>query len=143
MGLIQNWLTTVLLVATMGLLYTINHFILLPSGRWLIHRGLPALLIIYERSLRSALRHRFRIIAGTTALFILTFMAFAKFNNGVEFFPEDIPPSAIYIQVETPLGTNVDETDRIARKIEHELYQIEGWQDSAPRGETLAGDPEE
>jgi multidrug efflux pump subunit AcrB len=53
------------------------------------------------------------------------------FNAGMEFFPEDIPPATVYVQVEAPLGTRVEQTDQIVRRIESELAALPGREDVA------------
>jgi multidrug efflux pump subunit AcrB len=51
---------------------------------------------------------------------------FAAFNPGIEFFPEDIPPDDIWVQVETPVGTRAEVTDRIVQRLETEMGAIDG-----------------
>ncbi len=69
------------------------------------------------------------MLAGSAGALIVAVMVFGKFNAGIEFFPEDIPPSTVYVQVEGPLGTRVEQTDRIIRTIERELDSIAGRED--------------
>jgi multidrug efflux pump subunit AcrB len=129
MGLVINWLTTVLLLGTVAILYSGHHYVLRPVGRWFMAHGLPAMLTRYEKLLWWALGHRMRMVGGALATLVLAIMVFGAFNAGVEFFPEDIPPASAYVQVESPLGTRVEETDRIMRAIEDRLQDIPGRED--------------
>ena len=129
LGLVSNRFTTLLLILTAAFLYLLNRFLFHPVGGWFMARGLPAILNFYERKLRWSLAHRFRLMGGTFLTFVLVFIIFGRFNAGVEFFPEDVPPSDAYIQVEAPLGTNVDQTDRLVRRIEAELVGLPGHED--------------
>jgi len=122
-------LTTFLLAATVGGLILLNRFVLDPVGHWARERALPATLHFYEDRLRWALRHRLLVMGQTVALFAVVLMLFGAFNAGIEFFPEDIPPDDIWVQVETPVGTRAEVTDEIVQRLEGELQGIEGRAD--------------
>ena len=124
-----NWLTAVLLLATGGAVYAFHHFVGHPAGHWVMTRGLPALLVQYERFLRWALSHRLRMVFGAGASLVLVVVVFGRFNAGIEFFPENIPPPTVYVQVEAPLGTRVQQTDGIIRTIEAQLARLPGRED--------------
>ena len=129
LGLLTNWLTTLLLTGTAGVFYLLNHYLLHPVGHWFMTRSMPAILKIYERGLRWALGHRIIMLANAVLALILVMVVFGKFNAGVEFFPENIPPFSAYVQVEAPLGTNLDRTNHIAVRIEEELQRLPGQAD--------------
>jgi multidrug efflux pump subunit AcrB len=122
-------LTTMLLAGTVVGLMLLNRFVLDPAGRWVRERSLPATLHFYEGRLRWALRHRMLVMAQTGLLFVGVLALFGAFNPGIEFFPEDIPPDDIWVQVETPVGTRAEVTDAIVERIENELGGIEGRAD--------------
>jgi multidrug efflux pump len=124
-----NWLTAVLLVATVAGIYTFHHFVAGPLGRWFMHRGLPAIIEMYERQLRWALSHRGLVLGGAFGALALAVVAFGMLSAGVEFFPEDIPPATVYVQVDAPLGTRVEQTDAIVHRIENELRTVPGHED--------------
>ena len=124
-----NWLTAVLFVLTGVFIYALYHFVGHPAGHWIMKFGLPAVLARYERLLQWALNNRWRMLAGSAGAVIVAVMVFGKFNAGIEFFPEDIPPSTVYVQVEAPLGTRVEHTDQIIRTIERQLDSIAGRED--------------
>jgi multidrug efflux pump len=117
-GLLVNWLTTILLVITALLLRVVYRRVLHPTGHWLMTYGLPAMIRVYERQLRWALQHRLKILGAASAALVVAVMAFGALNAGVELFPEDIPPSVAFIQIEAPLGTRVEQTDRIVGRAE-------------------------
>ncbi|NIN13341.1 MAG: MMPL family transporter [Gemmatimonadales bacterium] len=127
--LVSNWLTAVLLLLTGALVYGFHHYLGHPAGHWVMTSGLPRVIRRYEVVLRWALAHRLRMVAGAAAALILAVAVFGFLNAGVEFFPEDIPPRTAYVQVEGPLGTRVEQTDRIVRDIERQLAGLPGRED--------------
>jgi multidrug efflux pump subunit AcrB len=104
----------------------------------------PRIIQSYERRLRWALDHRSVVLAGSGGAFVLSIVAFGMFGAGVEFFPEDIPPSTVYVQVEAPVGTRVDETDAMVAEIERQLLAMPEREDFASVvatvGSMVAGD---
>ena len=68
---------------------------------------------------------------GTTlflafALLVAVAMAYGKFGQGVEFFPEG-DPERVMVSIRAPQGTNIEETDRIARIVEERIKPYEQW----------------
>jgi multidrug efflux pump subunit AcrB len=124
-----NWLTGVLALASVAGVYAFHRFVGQPLGHRFMGRGLPRILESYERLLRWSLDRRWRLLLGSAAALVLVWISFGFLNAGIEFFPESIPPATIYAQVEAPLGTRVEETDRIARDIESELSALPGRED--------------
>jgi multidrug efflux pump subunit AcrB len=122
-------LTTLLLAATVVGLIFLHRFVLEPAGHWVRERALPATLHLYEGRLRWALRHRWLVVGQTGLLFVGVLALFAAFNPGIEFFPEDIEPDDIWVQVETPVGTRAEVTDAIVQRLETELRGIDGRED--------------
>ncbi len=119
-----NPLTAFLLVLTGVLAFFAYRKVMHPIGHWLMTQGLPALLRQYERVLEWALAHRARMLAGAASALILAVMAFSFFSAGIELFPEDIPPSVAFVQVETPLGTRVEKTDQVVAKVERTVKEV-------------------
>ncbi len=124
-----NPLTATLLLVTGVAVYAFHHYLGHPAGHWLMTQGLPRFIERYELALRWALGHRWRMIGAAAASLVLAVMVFGVFNAGVEFFPENVPPTTAYIQVEAPLGTRLEETDRIVTEIEAQLDGLEGGED--------------
>ncbi|HSG81847.1 MAG TPA: efflux RND transporter permease subunit, partial [Gemmatimonadota bacterium] len=122
-------LPAILLALTAALLYALYHYVLAPAAYWLQNVQLPSTLRYYERVLRWSLVHRLRVMLFAVATLVLAVMLFAAFSRGVVFFPEDIPPSTVYVQVEAPTGTRVEMTDETVKRIEVELTELDGRED--------------
>ena len=126
----SNLLTAVLLVATAAILWTLHKFVLERVGRRFQTRTLPhAIDRMYEPSLRWALDHRLLLMGGTLAMFVVTVMAFGRFNAGIEYFPESMPPAQLIVDIEAPVGTRAQVTDEVVRRIESSLEEFGGRQD--------------
>jgi multidrug efflux pump subunit AcrB len=123
---IGNPLSSALVLATVLFFWLANRFIMAPVGRFFLDRILPWMQLRYMRMLEYSLSHRLMVIAGTTVAFITSFMLFGAFNRGVEFFPENVPPTNLMVQVEAPVGTHVDRTDMLVRRLEGEVAEVNG-----------------
>jgi multidrug efflux pump len=119
----------VLLTATALAVYFLHRFVLDRVGRRFQESGLPRVIRGYEGSLRWALDHRAIILGLCVVVFVGTFAAFVPLNRGVEFFPEGVPPSQLWIDVEAPIGTRASVTDEVTRGLEEELLGVQGWDD--------------
>ncbi len=128
-GLAAKPLTTVLLALTIVLLAVLNRRVIHPSGHWFMNHGLPAVLVRYQAVLEWSLGHRIKMMGGALAALVLAVLAFAAFNSGIEFFPEDIPPETVYVQVEAPIGTRLDQVDTLVGRIERRLSTLQGRED--------------
>ena len=125
-----NALSLALLAGTALAAMLAHRWILGPLARRFQGRGLPWLLDRYEGALGWALGHRLIVVAGSFAVLVAMAAAFSKFNNGIEFFPEDIPPRQVWVDVETPVGTRVEFLDGIARELELQVREVEGFEDA-------------
>ena len=63
---------------------------------------------------------RLKLISSTVLLLIIIILVYREFDHGVEFFPS-IEPPRVYINVESPTGTNIDMSNKIAKRIEGKL----------------------
>lgn len=119
--LLSDVLTWTMLIVAAIVLWLTHRFILDPLAKWWQTRGLNGVLTAYESSIRWSLDHAWRIIGIAVGVLTMSFVLFALFNNGVVFFPENIPPRDAYVQVDAPVGTNVDFTkavvDRLAARV--------------------------
>ncbi len=125
----SNPLTAGLLAATAVGVWALYHFLLASSARTFQERVLPRMLDTYENQLRWALEHRAVMIASSVAVLVVTIGLFTRFNAGIEYFPEDIPPKQVFVDVETPVGTRVEATDALVRRLEAELLSVPGRAD--------------
>jgi multidrug efflux pump subunit AcrB len=122
---IGNPLTSMLFIATALFLLFSHRLVMAPAGRFFLDRILPFMQVGYMRTLEFALSHRMLTTAGTMVAFILSFMIFGRFNAGIEFFSEDVPPPSVLVQLEAPVGTRVDHTDGLVRRLEEEVSGME------------------
>ena len=134
-----NWLTMALLLATAAILVLAHRLFLDRAGRAFQFRTLPVLVDRYEGSLRWALNHRLATILGSVAILVLTVAAFTRFNSGVEYFPESIPPAQIWVTVEAPTGTRAETTDAVAQRLEQLVKDYEGFADVQSKVATVGG----
>ncbi len=79
----------------------------------------------YRRLLTGALRHRFTTLVMAVLLLVALAMVYGKMDHGVELFP-DVDPKRAAINLRFPQGTNIRETDRVARRIERRLEPYVG-----------------
>ncbi len=121
-----NPLTAGLLLVTAVAVWALYRFVLASASVAFQERTVPAMLSGYERQLRWALDHRWTVVAGSVAVLMVTVAAFTQFNSGVEYFPEDIPPKQVFVDVELPIGSRADATDEIVERLEQELLSVGG-----------------
>ena len=125
----SNWLTALLLAGTVVGVYFLHTRVLDRMARVFQTRGIPVIVRRYERSLRWTLDHRALVLGVCALVFVGTFALFVRFNHGVEFFPESIPPSQLIVEVEAPVGTRVAFTDGVATRLEEEVRGFAGFGD--------------
>lgn len=75
----------------------------------------------YRRTLHLALQHKVKTLAIAVTAFVLALVLF--FSLGVSFFPK-AEKNQFMIRVLAPEGTAIDQTDRIARRVESVLDTI-------------------
>ena len=91
-----------------------------PIGKFLEHfdeQLFGRALRIYEKVVRKTLHYRKTTIGSIIFLLIFVFFIYGIFNNGVEFFP-DVEPSFANINISTPVGTNIETTNKLTKEIE-------------------------
>ena len=86
--------------------------------------GPTKIMAAYRRLLGASIRHRGLSAAAGVGSLILTFVIYGAANHGTEFFP-DTEPDRATVSVRAPDGTDLDETDRIVRRIESVLQAQE------------------
>jgi multidrug efflux pump subunit AcrB len=113
-----------LILVLAGLLRVINTKFLSPATEWFQLKFLPKLEAIYERSLQFALfgkRPRIFFIS-TFGLLFFAFFLFATFPPKILFFPET-PPKQVYVYIEYPIGTDIEETNNLSFQIENKIQE--------------------
>ncbi|GAA5521860.1 efflux RND transporter permease subunit [Aliifodinibius salicampi] len=128
-GLLSNFLTWTMLFIGATLLYLLNRFVLSPVGDWWQREGLDKVLDKYEKTLRWSLHHGKTVLGISVLVLISSFVVFGLFNSGIEFFPESIPPAQAYVQVEAPVGTNVDFTKSVIDELTQKVPNIPNSED--------------
>ncbi|MDD5360657.1 MAG: efflux RND transporter permease subunit [Ignavibacteria bacterium] len=94
-----------------------------PVGRFLEHFDevlFGSALKLYEKVVRKAMTHRKTTLALTLGLLIGVFVLYGAFNFGVEFFPDTDPRQSV-INVKMPVGTNIEETNKLTKEIEKKI----------------------
>ena len=135
----MNWLTAVLLLAVGAVVLTAHFLVMERVGRWFQDQGVPRMLRVYDRQLRWALRHRLLMLGGAVIVLVGTFVGYGFANGGVEFFPEGIPPKQIWVDVEAPVGTRAQFTNRVAKDMEKEVRDFQGFADVESVVATVGG----
>ena len=92
-----------------------------------IERGLEAIERAYGWTLRTALRHRFAVVAAGLAVFASS-LALTPFL-GQEFMP-DQDESQFNILVEAPIGTSIHATSEAIHEIEGRVRRLPGVRDT-------------
>lgn len=115
--LASNFITWIMLIALGVFLWLFNKYVLEPIGRWWQRRGLESVINRYEGILTWSLNHRLSVVGISVLVLVASFVVLGAFNPGTEFFPEDIPPRDVYVQVETPIGSDVDFTKEIIDEV--------------------------
>lgn len=122
-------IVTLMAIATVVLVHYINKFAFFPISTWWQTSGLNVLIGKYSNTLEWALGNPIKTIAISIGIFVSSFVLFGVFPTPVEFFPEGIPPKQLYVQVEFPVGTNVEETDKIMQEMEARLKLMPNYED--------------
>lgn len=107
-----------------GLLSFLYYYVLDPGTRRLQNSGLPKLENAYERFLKFALvagRPKFFLI-GTMGLLFASIALMKVFPPQVEFFPSN-EPQYLNIFIEKPIGTDIEETNKVTKALEQKVIQ--------------------
>ncbi len=101
------------------------HFFLRPAADWTQNRVLPAMENFYDRFIAFSLRGTMPIFifGGTFALLIFTFILLGIFPSKVLFFPQ-ADPQYVNAFVDLPMGSQIQETDKIMRELEKKVDKV-------------------
>jgi multidrug efflux pump len=134
-----NPLTAVLLLVSGLGLWALQHFVLSGVSRVFQARALPANIVFYEKVLRWSLDHRLLVTLASVATLFVSIGIFVWSDVGFEYFPEDIPPNQILVDVELPVGSRADASNVLALGLEGELGNAWGMEDSESVVATVGG----
>ncbi len=71
----------------------------------------------YRYLLSGAIGRPFFTLCCAVSALVLVMIAYGRFGRGVEFFPEIDPPRA-FVDIKMPKGSNLEQTDIIAKRVE-------------------------
>ena len=142
---ISSFVTWTMLIVLGALLWLLNNYILAPTGKWWQAKGLNVFINTYENSLIWALNNRLKTVGIAFFVLLMSFVFLGVFNPGTEFFPEDIPPRDVYVQIETPVGSDVKFTRSVVDKVAERVKNIPQASDIntilAVSGAAISSDP--
>jgi len=143
--LAANFVTWTMLIVLGVLLWLLNSYVLEPVGKWWQGEGLNVFIKWYENSLVWALNNRGKTVGIAIFVLIMSFVTLGVFNPGTEFFPENIPPRDVYVQIETPVGSDVEFTRSVVEKVAERVKKIPQANDIntilAVSGAAISSDP--
>ena len=142
---ISSFVTWTMLIVLGAFLWLLNNYILAPTGKWWQAKGLNVFINTYENSLIWALNNRLKTVGIAFFVLLMSFVVLGVFNPGTEFFPEDIPPRDVYVQIETPVGSDVEFTRSVVDKVAERVKNIPQASDIntilAVSGAVISSDP--
>lgn len=96
-----------------------NRYYLTPVGNWFMDKIMPKIENKYADFLTYALSGKkpWFFLGGIFGLYFITQIIFGAFTPPMVFFPES-QPNYVNIFVETPLGTDIEKTNEITKKLE-------------------------
>lgn len=117
------WLGNMLLI--FGVLMVLNEFVLSPMSKRFQNGPLVRLDKFYHGALQWALKEGRKrwLFLGTVGLLIFSFILMGMFPPKIVFFPAG-DPQYINIFIEKPIGTNIEETNRVTKEIEKITYGV-------------------
>ena len=127
--LLRNPLTAVLFLATGVGLWWLWRSVLSRLAHRFQFEWEPKAVGQYEQLIGWALDRRYQVAAAAFAGLVVTFIAFGFSGTPIEFFPESVPPKQVFVNVELPVGSRVEASDAIVRRIEEEFDAVPGGVD--------------
>src|SRR5690606_8082703 len=113
------------LILFIVLLVILNKYVLEDLIYYFQNKFLPWLMQHYEALLRWSLT-RWRpvyLLVGTFLLFVFAILVFVARQVPVVFFPGG-DPNQVFVYLKLPVGTSVDYTDSVTRRIEAQVYRV-------------------
>lgn len=112
------------MMAITALISLLNFFIMRPGALVFQNQFVPWMEVQYDRFIRFALKARnpYFVFGGTFLLLIFSLGLLGANMPKVNFFPKADP---LYVNafVELPLGTDIEATDRLVRKMENDVQE--------------------
>lgn len=111
------------LLMLIGVITMLNVFVLSPLSTRFQATFLPWLEGLYEKVLKSAVRHPGMYFGGAIMLLIVSLGIFGAKQPEVLFFPEN-EPKYVNVFVEFPVGTDIETTNEFSKEIEAQVLEI-------------------
>ncbi|MFN5619896.1 MAG: efflux RND transporter permease subunit [Flavobacteriales bacterium] len=127
------WLGNILML--LALMMVLNEYFLAPFSKKFQNGPLMRLDSFYNRILVFSLKEGRKrwLFLGTFGLLILSFVLFGLFPPKVIFFPQG-DPQYVNIFIEKPIGTNIEESNRITKEIEDVILdEVSKYEDPSIR----------
>lgn len=104
------------------ILSILNRFYLTPVGNWFMQKIMPKIENRYARFVRYALSGKKPIFffAGMFGIYFITQIIFGTYTPPMVFFP-DSQPNYVNVFIETPLGTDIEKTNEVTKKLEKRI----------------------
>ena len=115
------------ILAIAGILTLLNTYALYPATLTFQNKFLPRLEAAYERFLTYVLggRRPWAFFWGTVGLLFLSIVLMGVFPPKVLFFPDN-QPQYLNIFVSKPIGTDLAETNEVAKDVEQRVMDVLG-----------------
>ena len=128
-----------MLLLTIGGLYFLYVFILFDFSQYFQNKLLPIMEQLYEKSLRFSLRGKntYAFFGGTLFMLVAAFMLMGILPPKTVFFPIN-EPSYINVFIKTPIGSDIEVTNKVAEKVEDyisdyvTMFNDTTWVDDVP-----------
>jgi multidrug efflux pump subunit AcrB len=102
----------------------VNAYAIYPASIWFKDTFMPRLEMVYDRFIKFALRGKnaYKFLGGTFGLLILSLVFLIAFMPKVLFFPNN-EPKYLNIFIEKPIGTDIEETNKLTMKLEDKVIE--------------------
>jgi multidrug efflux pump subunit AcrB len=102
-----------------GTFLLLNAYLIYPASVWFKDKAMLKLETLYDKFIQFALRNGnpYKLLGGTFFMLILSVVLLGLFMPKVIFFPNN-EPKYLNIFIEKPIGTSIEETNEVTKKIE-------------------------
>jgi len=104
------------------LISILNRYGLTPGGNWFMQKMMPRIENRYAQFIKYALTgwKPTLFMIGMIIVFIVSMMTFALNPPPIVFFPDN-QPNYVNVFIETPLGTDIETTNKISKDLENRI----------------------
>ncbi|MBW6514431.1 MAG: efflux RND transporter permease subunit [Candidatus Syntrophosphaera sp.] len=139
-GIMGQFLSVFPIVVSIALLGSwFQSMVILPTNVYQFGRGLPTgedrttrlikpLIDLYRKIVTKALRHRGLVIAGVVVLLFISIGILMSGAIRFEFFPSALSQT-IALELTTPVGTSLEETNRVVSQVEEFILNMKQKED--------------